>query len=203
MSVGKLALLAPVSLDIQRGEILAIRGANGAGKTTLLRVIAGMTPPTVGSVQLDGEPVSERTPGARRRIAALIGVPPLARDLTLAEHLTLIGRSWAVEAAPEEALALLGQLTLGRFRDRFPHELSSGQTQLFMLALVLARPGDLLVLDEPEQRLDADRTRVIAALLREKAENGTAIILATHSDTLVAALGARELHLEEPVDDAA
>lgn len=191
---GEITLLAPISLTCAASDIVAIRGANGAGKTTLLRAISGAVPLRSGSITIAGEPASDRSPTQRRRIAALIGLPPLARDLTLTEHLGLIAASWGIA---DEAATLLSRLRLGDLAQRFPHELSSGQTQLFALAIVLTRPSEVLLLDEPEQRLDAERTDLVAALLRERAARGTTVILATHSDRLVAALSARELQVTE------
>lgn len=90
---------------------------------------------------------------------------------------------------------ILDQMGLGALVNRFPHELSSGQQQLFALCLTLIRPSTVLVLDEPEQRLDADRRAVLAAILRDRAAAGTAVLMATHSSELVRDSGARTVQL--------
>lgn len=180
-------LLRPVSLDLEAGRALAVRGPNGAGKTTLLRVVAGLTRPTTGTVLVGGTAPDERDPGFRGRLAALVGPPPLARDLTLLEHLALVGASWG--GAPPEAAdrghELLTDLGIERLVRRFPHELSSGQAQLFSLALTLVRPFEVLLVDEPEQRLDAQRLETVATVLRRAVDDGGALLVASHSDVLV------------------
>lgn len=143
---GTVRLLAPISLAAAPGEAVALRGANGAGKTTLLRAIGGSVRLESGSITIAGDPVAARSPVRRRRVAALIGMPPFARDLTLAEHLALIAASWG---RADDSAALLHGLRLGDLATRFPHELSSGQTQLFSLAIVLARPSAVLVVFAP------------------------------------------------------
>ncbi|UYG18161.1 ABC transporter ATP-binding protein [Brachybacterium huguangmaarense] len=179
------------------GHVLALTGANGAGKTTLLRVIAGLVRPTGGSVRVQGRVPDDRDRGFRASLAALIGPPQTARDLTIDEHLRFIAATWG--AVPDTATAhadeLLDALAISPLARRYPHELSSGQSQLVSIALTLARPADVLLLDEPEQRLDADRLGQVIALLRARAAAGCAIVLASHSPRLVEELADDRLHL--------
>ncbi|ROS25201.1 ABC transporter family protein [Rathayibacter sp. PhB127] len=196
VGAGETELLAPLSLEVEPGEIVAVTGPNGSGKTTLLRLIAGLTPPTAGTVEVAGRAVAERDREHRRRVAALVGTPPFERDLTLEEHLAMVALSWGATLADSRRTALAGlhDLGLGALARRFPHELSSGQTQLLSLALVLARPGEVLLLDEPEQRLDVDRVPLVIEVLREAAR-GRAVLIATHSPVLTAALATRVVEL--------
>ncbi|PPG76510.1 MULTISPECIES: ATP-binding cassette domain-containing protein [unclassified Rathayibacter] len=190
-------LLAPCSLEVEAGERVAVTGRNGTGKTTLLRVIAGLTAPSEGVVAVAGRAPEERSAAHRRAVAALIGTPPFERDLTLEEHLAMVAVSWGapVADARREAAAGLDALALAPLARRFPHELSSGQTQLFSLALVLARPSAVLLLDEPEQRLDVERVPLVAEVLRRAAAS-RALVVATHSPVLIEGLGARVVELE-------
>lgn len=194
-------LLAPVSFAVDAGETLAITGANGSGKTTLLRVLAGLVQPSSGEVRVAGHSPNEQSSQFRAMVAALVGLPPLARDLTLREHLVLVGASWgkSLEAAAEHAEGLLAELQIAQLASRFPHELSSGQTQLFALALTLSRRFDVLILDEPEQRLDADRLGLLGGVLRRLSEEGSTIIIASHSELLVSQVADRVLTLTETV----
>ncbi|WKK70910.1 ATP-binding cassette domain-containing protein [Rathayibacter oskolensis] len=189
-------LLAPVSLRVEPGEVVAVTGANGSGKTTLLRVIAGLVAPSAGTALIAGRPADERSAAHRRTVAALVQTPPLERDLTLEEHLAMVAVSWGarVPEAREQAVAALAALDLAPLTRRFPHELSSGQRQSFSLALVLARPSDVLLLDEPEQRLDADRVPLVVEVLREAAA-GRAVVVATHSPVITEGLATRVLRL--------
>jgi len=189
VAVDGATLLAPTTLHVASGEAIAVRGANGSGKTTLLRVLTGKLAPTTGRVRIGGEPVDDRAPAFRRRVAAGLGLPPFARDLTLLEHTTLIGTTWGRDTAQAEdnARAVFAELGLSRLASRFPHALSSGQRQLAALALVLVRPFDVLVLDEPEQRLDADRLGTVIDILHATRSRGTTLVVATHSDRIAAA----------------
>lgn len=191
-------MLLEASGTAHAGEVLAVTGENGAGKTTLLRTISGLIRPTAGTVLVHGRTPDERDPAFRRLLAAHIGPPATARDLTLGEHLQFLGVTWGARPAQarEDGQALLESLQLGHLTARFPHELSSGQTQLFHLALVLHRPADVLVLDEPEQRLDPGRLATVAGILRERADAGTTVILATHSAMLREDLADRTVEVE-------
>jgi len=198
--LGDEVLLAPVGLALERGRTLAVAGRNGIGKTTLLRVLAGQLRPSTGTALVAGQPVDERRAAFRARVAALLGAPPLARNLTLREHLLLVATSWgaSLPEAEQRADALLARLEIDRLAPRFPHEVSSGQAQLSSLALTLARPSELLLLDEPEQRLDGHRLGLVSGLLDEVAAEGRTVVLASHSTALIEAVATDRLELREP-----
>lgn len=193
VQVDSVSLLEPLSFALDAGTAAAITGANGAGKTTLLRAVAGLIVPTSGSVRVGGLPADERSPAFRRLIAGHIGLASFARDLTLEEQLTMVAVSWGseVDAARSAAEALLDKFGLLRLRTRFSHELSSGQTQMFSLALALARPFEVLLLDEPEQRLDKERRAQVAEILRAVVNDGKTLVFASHNTTLVDAVSDR------------
>lgn len=197
VTAGEVTLLSPVTVTAQRGEALIVRGRNGTGKSTLLRVLAGARMPSSGTVQIGGARVRERDRGFRGRVAAMIGLPPMAPDLTVSEHVLLVATTWvgSTEAAGF-ARDVLAELGLDALADRFPHELSSGQTQLFGLALVLARPFEVLILDEPEQRLDPEHVESLIGVLRARRDAGATLVIATHSRVLADALVDRELRLD-------
>ena len=196
---GDVTLLAPVTARAARGEALVVRGGNGSGKSTLLRVLAGARTPTSGVARIDGEPIAPRSGRFRRRVAAMIGLPPMAPDLTVRDHVRMVASTWTDDPRAAESLAddVRDELGLTRLDRRFPHELSSGQTQLLGLALVMARPFAVLILDEPEQRLDAERVGLIAQVLRARRDAGGTLVVATHSAVLADALADRTLHLGE------
>ena len=195
-------LLRPTDLTAAAGEAVAVTGPNGAGKTTLLRVLAGLTRPSTGSARVAGRPVDERRAEFRRAVSGAVGHPPVARDLTLAEHLAVIAASWGSDAeeARTRAAGHLERWRLAPLARRFPHELSSGQSQLAALAMATVRPYDVLLLDEPEQRLDPDRLQLVIGILREELEDGRTLVLATHSPVLRDAVARRSVAL---IGDAA
>nr|WP_232331399.1 ATP-binding cassette domain-containing protein [Agromyces laixinhei] len=195
---GDATLLAPVSVTARRGEALIVRGRNGTGKSTLLRVLAGARQASSGSVRIGGAPVAARDRRFRRRVAAMVGLPPMSPDLTVSDHVLLVATTWLDDphASTELAQGVLAELGLGALGTRFPHELSSGQTQLFGLALVLARPFEVLILDEPEQRLDPEHIGSVIDALRARRDGGATLVVATHSPVLADALADRTLRLD-------
>ena len=190
-------MLAPTTARIGPGESVALRGGNGSGKTTLLRLIAGKLAPTSGTVRVAGDAPHDRNSTFRRLLAGSLGLPPFARDLTLREHAALIGTTWGLSLrdASSNADERLSELGLDALANRFPHELSSGQTQLAGLALTLSRPFDVLLLDEPEQRLDSAHLGAVVTALHRVRQSGATLIIATHSDPLAAAITDRSITL--------
>ncbi|MEU7579364.1 ATP-binding cassette domain-containing protein [Streptomyces sp. NPDC041068] len=180
-------LLAPTTFAVMPGEFWCLTGGNGSGKTTLLRAFLGSRRLTDGTVRVQGETVDLARPRHRRIVASLVEPVPVARDMTLREQVTLVAASWYgnTTATAERAEEVIGRLGLTGLGERFPSQLSSGQLQLFSLALTLVRPADVVLLDEPERHLDTDRVDLVAELLTERAEDGTAFLVATHESTVV------------------
>lgn len=199
VSVGHAVLLAPVSASISPGDALVIRGRNGTGKSTLLKVLTGITSPTSGSALIGGDLVKSRDRRMSREVAAMIGLPPMAPDLTIADHVLLVATTWFDDPKAADGLAhdIVDELELAHLAARFPHELSSGQTQLFALALVLARPFDMLILDEPEQRLDPEHVDTVIRVLSTRRDRGVTLVIATHSERLAEAIADHTLWLGE------
>ena len=188
--IGKTHLLVPVDLEAHPGECLVLRGPNGSGKTTLLRILAGTLPPTTGEAKLDGTPLDERNLHTRSHVAALLGASTTYRDLTLGDHLVLVDSTWGGDPSDawQRAEGMLNVLEIGHLAKRFPHELSSGQQQLFQLALVLFRPGSVLLLDEPEQRLDTHKRELLTRVLTQRKEAGDTLVVACHDPEMTEAL---------------
>ncbi|GAB3152302.1 ABC transporter ATP-binding protein [Microbacterium neimengense] len=194
---GDVTLLDTITRRVDAGRALAVRGGNGSGKTTLLRVLAGMQAPSTGSARIAGAAVSQRDRAYRRRVAAMIGLPPFAPDLTVLEHVRLVAVTWFTpEEADARARSVLSELGLQTLHERFPHELSSGQAQLFGLALVLVRPSEVLILDEPEQRLDPDHVDAVIQALRTRRDAGATLVVATHHPRLAELVADESVHLE-------
>jgi ABC-type multidrug transport system ATPase subunit len=183
-------LLLPVDVELGAAQCVVLRGPNGSGKTTLLRILAGTLLPSEGEATLDGSPVDERHDATRTAVAALVGAPATYRDLTLVDHLVLIGSTWGQvgEGAAERAEEVLELLEIDHLAERFPHELSSGQQQLFHLSMVLVRPSAILILDEPEQRLDPDKRELLTRILLDRKAGGTALLIACHDPAMTESL---------------
>lgn len=165
---------------------MAIVGQNGVGKTTLLRTLTGEITPTAGRVQVFGATPSWKNGLFRQLVSAGISEAPFAPDLTAEENLRLVSMSWYgtvdYENTPYGKLA--GHLKFSGFGDQFPHELSSGQRQVLSLCMRLLRPMKLLILDEPEQRLDEDRIDRLSRVFHFLNGVGVSVVMATHSKRL-------------------
>lgn len=195
---GERVVLDKISFSVTAGEVCAVIGANGSGKTTLLRCVVGADRPDGGQVRLDGRPMEETDPVTRASVACVLDDIDFFPDLSVGEHLDLLAFAHGGQQADavEEVIAELG---LADARDQLPATLSSGQRRRLALASCFVRPRRLLVLDEPEQRLDAEgRDWLARALLRER-EAGTAVLLASHDPELVAAVA--DSHLELGSED--
>jgi len=193
-------VLGPTSLTLGPGEAAAVVGPNGSGKSTLLRLVAGKDEPTSGDVRVLGLPAGQARLRRREDVAVLLGGLSAYPDLTVAEHLRLVASAWAGRHPGPGVDEALEAAELGRVRDQLPGELSSGEGQMFALATTLYRPARLVLLDEPEQRLDARWRAVARRLVAGALDAGRALLVATHDPDLRADLArrGREVELAAP-----
>ena len=198
-------ILDGVSLHAERGAIVGLLGPNGSGKTTLLRIASGMLKPRLGTVVLDGEPVSTLT---RRRLAQRLAVVPQETystfDFTVLD-IVLMGRyphlgAFELEGPADlsiarDALAATGTEVLA---NRAFATLSGGEKQRVVIASALAQEADILLLDEPTASLDLGYQFEVASLLqRLNRERGTTMVVSTHDLNLAAALCGRVVLLKD------
>ncbi len=193
-------LLEDVSLSVLPGEVVAVIGPNGSGKTTLLRLLAGVLPPTAGTVLVDGLPLGSLSPRGR---ALRIGYLPQLHEVPAgftAQGLVEMGRYPHPDEAPaarEEAvggaLAAVGAAALS---SRRLATLSGGELQKVFLASVVAQQTALLVLDEPTVFLDPGRAVEIQGALLRLVGKDRAVILATHDLAFARRFATRVLALK-------
>lgn len=194
---GRVEALRRVTLSVAPGETVALMGRNGAGKSTLLSTLVGMIEPTTGSVRVGGLDPSRTAPRDMVRRVGL--VPQEPRDLLYAD--TVAGECAAADSdagAPAGSCrALVSELLPGVPDDIHPRDLSEGQRLALALALVLTARPPLLLLDEPTRGLDYAAKARLVAVLRALADDGHAIILATHDVELAAELARRVVILAD------
>ena len=185
-------LLEDISLDVARGQTLAILGPNGAGKTTLLSILSGRLSPRAGSVNLDSRPLISYSARERSRLIAFLPqLEKLAFNYRVLDFV-LMGRTPCMEvlALPgkedeEAALKALSLFGLDSFSMRNIGELSGGEFQLVRIARCLAQGASILILDEPASMLDPAHSRRIADALASLVESGKTLIYTTHDIGLV------------------
>ena len=194
---GKQEIVHGVSLAADSGKITCIFGPNGSGKSTLLRTLVGPLEPLAGTVTFAGAPVDERVAAFRRVVAAVLDDDAFFVSLTGREHLLLTARGHGV-AAPEEVVdAEVAAFGLGERADALPSALSSGQRRRLALAAAFVRPARLLVLDEPERRLDTGMRARLAARLAALRDAGTAVLLASHDADVVGTVADQVLAVDD------
>jgi len=179
-----------LSLSVGKGEILGLVGPNGAGKTTTLRCLAGIIPPTSGSIRICGFDLEEEPIEARRRLAFVPDEPHLFDHLTVLDHLTLFARIYGVSDAEERGKRLLEENDLGDQHHAFPGELSRGMKQKLIISCALLHEPEALVFDEPLTGLDPGSMRRTKRTIVKTAASGASVIVSSHM-----------LHLVEEVCD--
>lgn len=188
------AVTAPITIDVPRGGRLAIVGPNGTGKSTLLRALVGQLDVLSGQLTVFGRPVDERSARFRRDVSVVFDDDAYLPALTVREHLLLLARAHGMTAVSEFITDLIEEFGLTERQHAVPTALSSGQRRRLLLAAGFARPRRLLVLDEPEQRLDSHMREVLTRRIRE--EPGT-VVFASHDPTLVRACADAVVELGE------
>lgn len=194
---GQRRALHPLDLELATGQCVALYGQNGSGKSTLLRIAGGRDAPTSGDALFAGRAVSEDDPEVRARVAVVGDSVACYPDLTVREHLELVTVAHAVDDADAWIDQVLADRRLSDHARALPGSLSSGQLQSLLLAAALVRPRDLLILDEPEQRLDPAARRRLAELLVAEKADGVAVLLATHQPELAEAVADRMIALDD------
>jgi len=187
------------SLEVRAGEAIALTGRNGAGKSTLLRCLVGADRPDDGTIEVLGTKMVESSPEIRRNVATVIDDLDFFPDLSVVEHLDLLARAHGIADAEAAVDEVLHEVQLVPQSGQLPGTLSSGQRRRLALATAFIRPRKLLVLDEPEQRLDVEGVEWLAARLVAERSRGLAIVMASHEPTLVQSVATRIVRVGESV----
>lgn len=182
-SYGDVEALAPLDLEVRPGESVVLIGHNGSGKTTFLRLVAGLLDPTEGDIEVDGTPAGSLE--ARAATSFLPDEPVLYDDLSVREHIDYLGRLHGTDGYGDAEALLVDRLGLTDRVDDLPARFSRGLRQKTSLVLGLARPFDLLLIDEPFVGLDLSGRSALVELLDERHAAGAALLVATHDPTYV------------------
>ena len=179
-SFGLKPVLRKIDLTLHSRERLALLGANGAGKTTLLRLLACLTQPSSGSIELSGLE-SRRDAQEMRQLVGLVAHDPfLYEELTALENLLFFGRLYGIANTRKRAAELLSRVGLERREQERAGAFSRGMLQRLAWARALLHSPRLLLLDEPETGLDQEGHALMESLLAEHISSGGSIIFTTH-----------------------
>ncbi|MGD1880543.1 MAG: ATP-binding cassette domain-containing protein [Kiloniellaceae bacterium] len=178
--------LEPTSFQLATGECIALRGPSGAGKTLLLRALADLDP-SDGEVRLDGT-LREKIPAPtwRRRVGYVTAEPGWWSE-RLGDHF----QDWEAQAGPARRLKISPDAAQRRVS-----QLSTGERQRLALLRALEHRPEVLLLDEPTGPLDEESTAAVESLLREKQDNGLALLWVTHDKRQAARVATRRFWID-------
>ncbi len=179
--------LSAVTMEIRRGEFVAIAGPSGCGKSTLLSILGLLDTPTAGEHQLKGDPVEELSASRRarvrnREIGFIFQAFNLIGDLNVYENveLPLTYRGMPSKECKERVENALERVEMAHRMKHFPSQLSGGQQQRVAVARALVGHPSILLADEPTGNLDSKNGEAVMKLLHELHENGSTICMVTH-----------------------
>ena len=196
--------LRGVSLAVPGGKLVTVAGPSGSGKSTLLACLAGLDEPDGGSVyiretRISHRPEHERSALRARHIGTLFQSANLLEHLTMRRNLELVQRIARASDRHRDRPdidALLDAVGLIRRGGARPSELSGGEAVRAGLAVALANNPDVLVADEPTGELDGQTEAAVLRLIRDQADRGTAVVIASHS-AAVAAMADEVIQLKD------
>lgn len=192
---GSHAIVSDFNLEVWAGDAIALTGRNGAGKSTILRCLVGADKADSGTIEICGNRLRESDPVVRRDLATVIDDLDFFPDLSVVEHLDLLARAHGLPDAEEAVDDVLHEVQLVAQSGQLPGTLSSGQRRRLALATAFVRPRKLLILDEPEQRLDVEGVEWLAQRLKAEREAGLAIVMASHEPRLVEVVATRTIRV--------
>jgi len=204
---GPRQVLAGVSFDVGRGELVALMGPSGAGKTTVLRVIAGLEIFQSGTVHLEELALNGggcHPPATLHSLRGKVGM--VFQFHHLFEHLPVIKNVWLapvharripLREAERQARDLLAALGVEHRATALPRELSGGEAERVAIARALAVDPPLLLLDEPTASLDSARRTELRDLLRGLTREGRTLLVATHDEEFARSCATRVLRVKE------
>ena len=177
---GDFAAVRDLSFAVRPGEVMGLVGPNGAGKTTTLRCLAGIIPPTKGTVIISGHDMAFDPLAAKQELAFFPDEPRLFDYLPVRQPLEFTARLYQVKDARPRMTELLDLLELSDKADQLPTELSRGMKQKVAIACGFIHRPQVMFFDEPLTGLDPLAIRRTKNLITEQAKQGVAILISSH-----------------------
>ena len=198
----KQAALDDVSLQVEKGEVIVLIGSSGSGKSTLLRCVAGLETPDSGTVVIEPLRQTHETQGRRKPmpVGMVFQSFNLYPHMNAERNVTTALRHVQRVPAPQArriAMAALESVGMTAFAHRYPGELSGGQQQRVAIARALALSPELMLFDEPTSALDPETVGDVLSVIKDIAEHGMTMLIATHEMAFARDVGDRVVLMDQ------
>jgi heme exporter protein A len=177
---GPKIVLRSLEFQVAAGEFVALLGPNGAGKTTFLRILASLSRPTLGMVQIAGYQLPHQAAAVRRRLGVVSHLPLLYGDLTAEENLAFYGRMYGIDGLDRRSSEVLELVGLSARRRDLVRTFSRGMQQRLAIGRAVLHDPEVLLLDEPHTGLDQDASAMLDDVLRQVAARGRTVVMTSH-----------------------
>ncbi len=188
---GLKAVLRGIDFSVEPGEFVALLGPNGAGKTTFLRIMASLSRPTMGSVNIAGYSLPGQASAVRRRLGVVSHLPLLYGDLTAEENLRFYARMYDVPDSNKRITDVLDLVGLLSRRRDLVRTFSRGMQQRLAIGRAVLHDPEVMLFDEPHTGLDQDACLMLDRVLSEVAARGRTVVMTSHDLARVADLASR------------
>jgi heme exporter protein A len=188
---GLKSVLKGLDFEVQPGEFVALLGPNGAGKTTFLRVLASLSRPSLGSVQVAGYRLPDEAAAVRARLGVVSHLPLLYGDLTAEENLRFYGRMYNISGLELRITEVLEMVGLENRRRDLVRTYSRGMQQRLAIGRAVLHDPDVVLFDEPYTGLDQDASSMLDDVLKTVAAKGRTVVMTSHDLARAEELGTR------------
>ncbi len=202
-SFGDLEVLKDISMNVEKGEIIAVIGPSGSGKSTLLRCINMLEEPTDGHIFINGKDIMDPTTDinvVRQNVGMVFQHFNLFPHKSVIDNIALAPmriKGISQDEAYAKAMILLKKVGLEEKRDVFPNKLSGGQKQRIAIARTLAMEPDVILFDEPTSALDPEMIHEVLDVMREVASEGMTMLIVTHEMGFAKNVATRVIFMDE------
>ena len=199
---GEVKALDGISVDICKGDVIAVIGPSGGGKSTFLRSLNLLEKPTSGSILFDGVDITGKKvdlPLHRQKMGMVFQHFNLFPHKTILQNLTMAPiriKKMPKAEAEEKAMALLQRVGLADRADAYPAQLSGGQKQRVAIVRALAMEPEVMLFDEPTSALDPEMVGEVLEVMRELAVGGMTMVVVTHEMGFAREVGSRVLFID-------